>query len=135
MILNPKAKSTLTAVIVFTLLAAGKLALVADEASSPASVARARISSLTGVLLDTDGKPLSVGSELKVGDVIKTPAGEPASLILTGAGAASSLICIQPGSEVSFTRLAPSTDPDYPLLDAELTLRNGKVRADAKQVF
>ena len=130
---NPK--SVFAATLVATLLAAGSSALVADPTSSPAGAARARITSLTGKLLDHSGNPLRVGSELGVGDVVKTVKGETARLVLAQAGTSSSVICIQPDSEVTFVKLAASNDADYPLLDAELALRNAQVRADVKRVF
>lgn len=128
-------RSTFVVTAVITILAAGNPALVAEDASSPAPVVRARITAITGKLLDSVGNELIVGSELKVGDVVKTVGGEPARLVIGQAGTSSSIICIQPNSEVSFTKLSPSEDSDYPLLDAELSLRSAQVRAESKLVF
>ncbi len=128
-------KSIFTVTAVLTILAAGNPALVAEDASAPAPVVCARITALTGKLLNGAGDALIVGSELKVGDIVKTAAGEPVRLVIGQAGTSSSIICIQPNSEVSFTKLSPSEDSDYPLLDAELSLRSAQVRAESKLVF
>ena len=89
-------KSIFTVTAVLTILAAGNPALVAEDASSPAPVVCARITALTGKLLNGAGDALIVGSELKVGDIVKTAAGEPVRLVIGQAGTSSSIICIQP---------------------------------------
>jgi hypothetical protein len=135
MSLNRSFRSLVPKVFAATILAAGSPALVADNPSSPAPVAAARITALSGTLLDGQGKPLNVGSEVKSGDVVKTLRGESARLVLGKGGTSSSIICIQPGSEVAFVKLSPSKDSDYPVLDTEISLRNARVRTDSKRVF
>lgn len=128
-------KSALAVTAVVAILAAGSPALVAENMSSPAPAASARITALNGKLFDMTGKPLSVGSELRTGDIVKTLPGESARLVLSKAGTSSSIICIESDSEVVFTKISPSGDPDYPLLDTVISLRNHRVRNGAKQIF
>jgi len=123
------------AAAVVCLLAAGRPALVAADSFSPALAAPARITALAGKLFDRAGKALTVGSVVVAGDRVRTAPGQTARLMLGRAGTSSSIICIEPGSEVAFLWLSPSTDTDYPLLDAEISLRNVRVRANARRIF
>lgn len=136
MILKPAFKSVFaTALVVASVLVAGTPVLVAENASSPAPVASARISTLSGKLFDQAGKLLKVGSELKAGDLVKTQPGETARLMIASKGTSSSMICIEPDSEVVILKLTPSADSDYPLLDAVISLRNDRVRDGAKRIW
>lgn len=135
MILKQEFRAILAAAVITGILAAGSPLLVAENVSSPARVAFARITALSGRLLDRDGHLLKLGSELKPGDVVKTLPGESARLVLGSSGTTSSIICIEPDSEVAFLKISPSSDSDYPLLDTVISLRNDGVRDGTKRIF
>lgn len=118
------------------ILVAGGPGAVADEpAPAPARDAVATISSLSGSLVDADGKALAVGSQIKPGSAVKSADGKDVRVVLSQGGVSSSLIRITGGSEVEFVKLTASADADYPLLDAEVALRSDRVRSAAKRIY
>ncbi|HAV65639.1 MAG TPA: hypothetical protein DCY13_25100 [Verrucomicrobiales bacterium] len=94
-----------------------------------------RILSLSGTLIDGEGRPLTIGSAVRPGDSVRTANGEVARFVLGLGSSSSSVIRIAEGSEVEFVNFSPSTESEYPLLDTVISLRNDRLRSPSKRIF